>query len=449
MNYTQFLPLLELTLSETVEQKTRLRENVKLVNGDIVARAKALHDAVDRACGMLLKYTGGTLRKEMKRLDDHEHDLMNIINRVTGEAEEETLLNQSCESPQKNKRNAIHGKDCVLPEIHRLTEFQYVCFNFSVGQILNDEFMKNLFGSIQMYRITPPSSILRNRRSTVPAIGLSLVAEFMCEGQDSSANVHAIAPISDTEAWVCCGWGSKDIELYNTSGDKKVSVKLDINVNDIVLTKNGDLLVSSYNGKIIKRVDHQSLKVTTFAELSFFSRGMALTNDDCVYVCGTERNGSSGPHTGENKRNVITKYNLDGSVVSELTISPHDAHRMAVTADNHICFSDYENSNKRQIVLMDESGMELCRYAGPPSQHEQESPLYPLDLTVDHYGHIIVSDWNNDCVHMLNKNIDFIRFLVEEEEGIQNPNALAIDRDGRLWVGNAKGLMRVYNYFSW
>lgn len=447
MNYSQFLPLLELTLSETVEQKTRLRENVKIVNGDIIARAKALHDAVDLACEILLKFTGTTMCKEMKRLDTHEQDLMNIINRITVEDSEENICENLCETSQKNKRNTIHGKDGVLPEIHRLTEFQYVSVNFSVGQLLNDEFMKNLCGSIQMYHITPPSSILKNRRSTVPNIRLSLVAEFRCEGQSLPANVHAIAPISDTEAWVCCGWGSNEIELYDTSGEKKVSVKLDINVNDIVLTKNGDLLVSSYNGQTIKRVD-QSLRVTTFAELSFFSRGMALTDDGCVYICGAERNGSSGPTTGNNRRNVIAKFSMDGTLVSELNISPHDAHRITMTADKNICFSDYENSNKRQIILMDDNGLELSRYAGP-THLDQDSPFYPLDLTCDHYGHIIVSDWNNDCVHLLNKNVGFVQFLVEEEEGIQNPNSLAIDREGRLWMGNATGLIRVYNYFSW
>ncbi|XP_055997484.1 uncharacterized protein LOC125646466 [Ostrea edulis] len=447
MNYTHFLPLLELTLSETVAQKTRLRENVKHVNSDIMARAKALHDAVDRACGSLFKWTGNMTRKELKRLDAHEKDLLNIINRVTDEGGDELYDNQVSECTEKTKRNTAHGKDGVFPEIHRLTEFRYVSLNFSVNQPLNDAFMKELCGSIQIYQITPPSSILKNRRSTVPNIRLSLVAEFLCQGQGPSSNVHAVAPISDTEAWVCCGWGSKEIGLYHTSGEKKVTVKLDINVNHIVLTKSGDLLVSSYNGQTIKRVD-QTLKVSTFADLTFFSRGMTLTDDDCVYVCGAERKGSSGPTSEDNRRNVIAKYSLDGSLVSDLTISPHDAHRITLTVDNKICFSDYEKSNKRQIVLMDENGLELCKYAGPP-RHEQESPFYPLDLTCDHYGHIIVSDWNNDCVHLMNKNTDFLQFLVEKGEGIENPNALAIDREGRLWVGNATGVVRVYNYFSW
>lgn len=52
----------------------------------------------------------------------------------------------------------------------------------------------------------------------------------------------------DIEVWVCCGWGSNEIELYDISGEKKVFVKFDINVNDIVLIKNGDFLVLSYNG---------------------------------------------------------------------------------------------------------------------------------------------------------------------------------------------------------
>ena len=55
-----------------------------------------------------------------------------------------------------------------------------------------------------------------------------LLQAFKCG--DKSETVHAIAPVDDDQAWICCGWGSRTLHLYDRLGHKKKSATLDIQV---------------------------------------------------------------------------------------------------------------------------------------------------------------------------------------------------------------------------
>ena len=53
-------------------------------------------------------------------------------------------------------------------------------------------------------------------------------------------------------------------------------------------------------------------------------------------------------------------------------------------------------------------------------------------LVTNSLGHLIVADLNNDCLHILDQNGDFLRCL--DTFGLENPNGLSVDSEGRLWV---------------
>ncbi|KAK3582875.1 hypothetical protein CHS0354_012487 [Potamilus streckersoni] len=65
-----------------------------------------------------------------------------------------------------------------------------------------------------------------------------------------------------------------------------------------------------------------------------------------------------------------------------------------------------------------------------------ETPAFdPRGITCDRYGHIIVSDYSNHSVHMLDKHGRFLCYLVTEADGIIGPTSVAVDSNGLLWVG--------------
>ena len=87
--------------------------------------------------------------------------------------------------------------------------------------------------------------------------------------------------------------------------------------------------------------------------------------------------------------------------------------------------------NSKTVVLVDTSGTVRFRYDGVPSL--KTKPFDPSCLASDSLDRIIVVDKNNDCLHILDKNGNFL--ICVDNCGIDTPFGLRLDNDGRLWVG--------------
>ncbi|XP_061189358.1 uncharacterized protein LOC133197376 [Saccostrea echinata] len=436
MEFLNFIPVLQYCVEEIVTQKSKLCDSARVTTADIINRAALLHDAIDKVKENLLVKTKRILDSELKKMEFHEEELKTWIswlssqNDISNQNVPEVKDESICKFQNGNRKE-------WLARLQQLSEIQHISLYFKSGEVINEAFVNSLFGSVQNFSITPPSPIRKNRRDTFPTIGVERRAKFKSKG--TAGNIHAIAPISGNEAWICCGWGNKEMVLYNMDGDALVSVTLDVAIDHIVSTRNGNVLVSSYNGNSIWRLDEQ-LNATKFATLSFVPRGMAVAESNEIYVCGVERN----------RRHLIAKFAADGTLISDITISPHDPHRLGLISEDKLCFSDYSKNNKRQLVIMDNTCKVQCTYNGKNERNiELENPFYPLGTQVDQYGNIIVADWNNDRVHLLDTNGQFSQFLVDTDCGIERPCSLGLDRDGKLWVGNATGHVHVFSYCNW
>ena len=65
----------------------------------------------------------------------------------------------------------------------------------------------------------------------------------------------------------------------------------------------------------------------------------------------------------------------------------------------------------------------------------QGESFRPCDLCTDTAGHVLITDWNNENVHILNKDGDFVQYLLTGEQGLDNPSDINVDSEGNAWVG--------------
>lgn len=89
-----------------------------------------------------------------------------------------------------------------------------------------------------------------------------------------------------------------------------------------------------------------------------------------------------------------------------------------------ICVSDV-----RAVVVTDAGGMLKFRYQGNSSK----SNFDPYGICCDSLSNIIVADMNNDKIHMVDKDGEFLHHVTYE--GIRMPRALSIDGNDHLYVG--------------
>ncbi|XP_033743661.1 LOW QUALITY PROTEIN: uncharacterized protein LOC117329694 [Pecten maximus] len=431
---------LERSLSESICQREHLQDVTDECVSDIQRRTGFLHSVIDEIEKDFTKRVLDLQNTELDRLANHEQHIHKV------------LLELSARKVTKKKQCgelSFHGNvdifdhevellDEELRTVQKLTDLERICLNFKSASVSKCD-LNPMFGSIDYFHISLPSSFTTESQPPIqsPKFSIKRLANFTCE--EPSPNIHALLPISATEAWICCGWGSKDIHLYDIGGSKKASLTLNVAVDHMIMTSCGDLLVSSYNGTVITRVD-ENLQMTTFATLNFVSRGMTLSDSREIYVCGVERiSGNS-----DSNRYLIVKMSEKGHVISEVDVAPYDPHRIAVDSRGNMFFSDY-NSSRRDFVVMDSVGNVKVIYNTPPDD-PLDNPFYPLGVTRDRYGHVLVSDWNNDCIHLLDKDGNFVRYLLSSDDDVECPSALGIDREHRLWVGNGTGSINVYQY---
>ncbi|XP_056000075.1 uncharacterized protein LOC130048055 [Ostrea edulis] len=104
------------------------------------------------------------------------------------------------------------------------------------------------------------------------------------------------------------------------------------------------------------------------------------------------------------------------------------------------------DSNADTVVVVDRTGKVRFRYNDKPP--EGQKPFHPAKIVTDSMRHIIVADFNNACLHILDQNGQFIKCV--DTCGLNDgPVGLSVDSEGRLWVGlYESGEVKVIQYMK-
>ena len=72
----------------------------------------------------------------------------------------------------------------------------------------------------------------------------------------------------------------------------------------------------------------------------------------------------------------------------------------------------------------------------------------PCGLCTDDVGHVLITDFDNQNIHILDKDGNFLQYLLTGEQGLRKPVSINVDSEGNAWVGQQFGDMKIVKYLT-
>ncbi|XP_056018363.1 uncharacterized protein LOC125667395 [Ostrea edulis] len=193
-----------------------------------------------------------------------------------------------------------------------------------------------------------------------------------------------------------------------------------------------------------------------------------LTSDGTVITLLTQDWGAPCIHSSRINGDIlvgsiskVTRYNRTGRKlqVIEKDDKGHSLYRSPIyiteNKNGDIWISDLD---KGAVVVVDKSGRHRFDYGGRQSDYTdrqsdytgRQFPFSPRGICKDVLGHVLVCDFYNNSVHLLDQDGQFLSLLLtREQHGIHLPTALCVDDQHNLYLGQCdSNTINVYKYLK-
>ncbi|CAC5412612.1 unnamed protein product [Mytilus coruscus] len=255
------------------------------------------------------------------------------------------------------------------------------------------------------------------------------------------APVNCIGLRKDGTLWI--GHASKKQVELGREGEIKKTVQVDSIVLDLGISKENDVIVVLKKRHRLLRVKSNGQKFDFIDCKPLYPNGIHVNLDGFAYVSVIDND--STEVADDNNRYVI-KYSSTGTGLQRFAKDNKGKHffslprKLVVTPSNDVCVIDTTSLFTGRIVTITEDGDLKYIYSG---REDLDLRIFnPTAIKCDSHNRVIVSDFDNCLLHLLNSDGELICLLNSREpEGIYGPCALGIDRNDCIWVGGFDGVI--------
>ncbi|XP_078328787.1 uncharacterized protein LOC111111010 [Crassostrea virginica] len=241
--------------------------------------------------------------------------------------------------------------------------------------------------------------------------------------------LYGVACVGEAEAWI---YGNNKtitrIDIHGTVRDT-VTITCLYWPGDISVTKGRELIYSDDNSRTVNIVRHGKSKTLITTTQGWRPLRLCCTSSGNILVHVYK---GTGPQT-KNKiiryqgQNIKQEINKDGQGNPIFKDGDYSLF-MSENNNGDVCVSD---CNANTVVVVDKTGRVRSRYDGTTAMRKES--FAPRYIVTDALSQIIVTDFNNNCLHILDQNGQFLKCV--DDCGLEKPYGLSVDSEGRLWVG--------------
>ncbi|XP_062605707.1 uncharacterized protein LOC134267529 [Saccostrea cucullata] len=181
----------------------------------------------------------------------------------------------------------------------------------------------------------------------------------------------------------------------------------------------GTILYTDYNYKLIRAIkSDKSIEVLCHTEGK--PNGICCTRSDDIIVCLQDCPQGKvvrRDRTGNIEREFEHEFLKDPTAVCE-------------NINNDICITE---ESMRNVIVTDVDFDLRFMYDGNLKLGTFKK-FTPRDICCDTFGHILIADFSNRVIHMIDENGHFMLYLLTKEDDLSYPHGLCVDGENRLWV---------------
>ncbi|XP_078340466.1 uncharacterized protein LOC144627378 [Crassostrea virginica] len=294
-------------------------------------------------------------------------------------------------------------------------QFQVTLPTFTPQEI-NREQIHQEIGSLSELVITYPVGTLLDE----PRILTDIQTEYQY--------LRSVSCLSDSELWTR-GYNNI-LRLYNLQGEllRSVQTKSGNRPWDIAVTRSGGLVYADDMDRSINLVSGTQIQ-TLITLRGWIPHCLCSTSSGDLLVNMTSDNYKQTKvvrYSGSTKKQTI-QWDKQGN---PLYSSGPFIKYFSENRNSDICVADYR---ARAVVVVSAAG-ELFGYTGPPSTLRES--FRPYGITTDSQANILTSDWDNHCIHIIDQDGLFLRYI--HNCGLQKPRGLCVDSRDNLFVAVVK-----------
>nr|XP_034307169.1 uncharacterized protein LOC109617452 [Crassostrea gigas] len=385
------------------------------------------------------------LTTEISKQGEEWHRVIDIvINKMKTEINEIKLKHESILKKHLNEikqmQSLIKETLIVLGELEKSTEIitaiEYISKikTFSklppsvnvllptfIPKPIDHEHLYNFFGHIIQ------ENVLSISQPKTPVKELLDKPELVATIQTGNYFLYSVSCLNEEIFWTSNRLGN-DIKCYNIKGNllRKIKTNFRKRPIDIAVDGDGDLLYSDWETKTVNKVKNEQTEVLIKLQ------GWAPCN-----LCVT----STGDlliamYSDDHTQSKVVRYS---GFTEKQTIQFDDEGKPLYSGNeyikyitdnrnNDICVAEYKAG---AVVVVNEAGKLRWRYTGHPSTTKNK-PFKPRGITTDSQCRILTTDSDNHCIHILDQNGQFLRYI--DNCDLKDPLGLCVDINDNLFV---------------